>query len=388
MADDWHPVAHYDHCLVKRVESKCKLQFSMQILAAVMICNCAKVVLMIWALWKLRNETFVTFGDAIAKPDDTTKSDCLMGRNDAGHDFLRWRLSDSNGSQPIVRHGKGTRRWGAAPNIRRWSATVALCSAAIASAACLLPEAANSYNSMGTALLNGNFGAVDPNLLVTTVLPKSGTSALLLAVLVVNSPQVILSFCYLLLNGLFTCMHLAHEYSGYAKQRKPLRVTTAKGEQRSTYWLQLPYTYGVPLMVASAVLHWLISQSIFLARIEDVIDEEGYGTYLSSDDLSSNRSDIGISIAPILASVILASSILLTVASMGFRKLESNMPVAASCSFALAAATHRPKEDIDASVLPVMWGELPETRNENIGHCCFTSQGVLSLVPGRKYARA
>lgn len=49
-----------------------------------------------------------------------------------------------------------------------------------------------------------------------------------------------------------------------------------------------------------------------------------------------------------------------------------NMPIAGSCSLALAAAAHRPAADSDASVRPVMWGELPEMGNDEVGHCCFT----------------
>lgn len=136
-----------------------------------------------------------------------------------------------------------------------------------------------------------------------TSLPSNGASGLISAVLVVNTPQLVMPFCYLLYNGLLTCMHLAHEYSGYAKQRKPLRVSTPRGLQRSTYYLQLPYVYSVPLIVLSSALHWLISQSIFLARIATVVDEEGNGGIYSPEDLTSNRSDIGVSAPPILTCI-------------------------------------------------------------------------------------
>lgn len=62
------------------------------------------------------------------------------------------------------------------------------------------------------------------------------------------------------------------------------------------------------------------------------------------------------------------------------------MPIAASSSFALAAASHRPVKGVDAAVLPVRWGEVVEMGNADVGYCCFTRQEVLSVVPGRKYA--
>lgn len=74
-----------DHCLAKKVETHCKLQFPVQLLVAVIICNCAKSVLMFWTLWHQHDKTLVTPGDAIASwldnPDDLTKGDCLMARS-------------------------------------------------------------------------------------------------------------------------------------------------------------------------------------------------------------------------------------------------------------------------------------------------------------------
>jgi hypothetical protein len=71
---------------------------------------------------------------------------------------------------------------------------------------------------------------------------------------------------------------------------------------------------------------------------------------------------------------------------MGFRKFASAIPVAGSCSVALAAATHRPKSDEDAAYLPVRWGEVHGDGTEDVGHCCFTSEEVQDLIPGRAYA--
>jgi hypothetical protein len=40
-----------------------------------------------------------------------------------------------------------------------------------------------------------------------------------------------------------------------------------EGIQRSSYFISLPLRYGIPLYVTSGMMHWLISQSLFLARI-------------------------------------------------------------------------------------------------------------------------
>lgn len=57
--------------------------------------------------------------------------------------------------------------------------------------------------------------------------------------------------------------------------RNGLQVSEPHGpHQRSTYFLQLPYSCAVPMMVAVATLHRLISQSLFAVQIA-VVDNNG-----------------------------------------------------------------------------------------------------------------
>ena len=55
--------------------------------------------------------------------------------------------------------------------------------------------------------------------------------------------------------------------------RKPLRVSEPIGIQRSSYFISLPLRYGIPLNLSSAIFHWLISQSYFLARITALLPD-------------------------------------------------------------------------------------------------------------------
>ena len=82
-----------------------------------------------------------------------------------------------------------------------------------------------------------------------------------------NMWQVIVSFIYLGYNALLTCMLVGEEWAGFAHERKTLRVTHPRGIQRSSYFVSMPYKYGIPLMVANTVLHILISQSLFIVSI-------------------------------------------------------------------------------------------------------------------------
>ena len=79
--------------------------------------------------------------------------------------------------------------------------------------------------------------------------------------------QIILAFLYVAYNALLSCQLVMDEWSGYATERKTLRVTHPEGIQRSSYFVSLPMKYGVPLMAANTTLHWLISESIFLVSI-------------------------------------------------------------------------------------------------------------------------
>ena len=212
---------------------------------------------------------------------------------------------------------------------------------------------------------------------------ESAPGALLLMVLISNSPQLILSFLYLTYNGLFTSMLLAKEWSGFAHHRKTLRITSPKGQQRSTYWLQLPYRYSIPLAATSSLLHWLVSQSIFLARVI-VLDPTGV------EDTLESISTCGYSNIAIIFTIGFGSILPLIALAHGFRRYPSGMPFAANCSAAISGACHSPEGDTDAASKPLQWGvtgEVGETNaGERIGHCSFTSLEVTAPVEGQLYA--
>lgn len=146
----------------------------------------------------------------------------------------------------------------------------------------------------------------------------------------------------------------------------------------STYFLQLPSAYSIPLLITSGMIHWLISESIFLLRISTF--------YEGSEGAASTSSQVGYSCPPILAGVLIVLAMIFVVGWLSCRKLASSIPIAGSCSVAIAAAAHRPKDDVDAAYLPVRWGEVRREGTEEVGHCCFTSKEVHEPIPGRLYA--
>lgn len=228
----------------------------------------------------------------------------------------------------------------------------------------------------------------------------SGSQALVATVLLANSPQLVLTFLYFAYNGLFTCMLLAQEWNGYSLTRKPLRVTSPASQQRGTYFLQLPYRISVPLLIGSGLLHWLVSQSIFLARVS-VLDAAGSSDpvwvdeshFFSDDDGKSVLKEIstcGYSPIAIVFVIALGSIVMLVGAINGLRRLKVGVPLAGSCSAAISAACHPPQGDLNQSLKPVMWGavtkEDSETINIDVGHCSFTSFEVEPPTRGQWYA--
>ena len=115
-------------------------------------------------------------------------------------------------------------------------------------------------------LLTMNFGAADQGLLLK--LRGDSGIAVIRDIILAHTSQLVLSLLYLSHNAIYTAQFGALEWSRFAHGNgKSLRVTWPKEKQRSTYWLGLPLKAGIPLVLLQILLHFLVSQSVFLARI-------------------------------------------------------------------------------------------------------------------------
>lgn len=173
-------------------------------------------------------------------------------------------------------------------------------------------------------------------------------------ILMANIPQILVSLAYFFYNGLLTCMLGAVEYDNYATKRKPLRVSWPRGAQRSTYYLTLPYRYSIPLLIVSAVLHWLVSQSFFFVQVipfdRHGVPQERYPEVLVT---------CGYSPVAIIFGIIVGGLLPVVAALMGLRRFRSHMPLAGQCSAAISAACHPMTTAVDHALKPVQWGEVP-----------------------------
>jgi hypothetical protein len=91
-----------EYCLSEAVDDLCRLQFAVPILIVVLCCNFTKLLCMVITLWKFREPTFVTLGDALSgmleHPDPNTVGICIASKDDFknGHwpteEPRRWTL--------------------------------------------------------------------------------------------------------------------------------------------------------------------------------------------------------------------------------------------------------------------------------------------------------
>lgn len=210
-------------------------------------------------------------------------------------------------------------------------------------------------------------------------------------ILVANLPQVIISFTYIMYNSQFTAMLAQREWSNYAIKRAPLRVSEPSSGQRSTHFLQLPYTFSVPLLLASALLHWFISQSLFLARI--AIYNDGIPTRAFNGMLEtrvSEHSAVGFSYAATTASICLGALLIVVLLALSFYlKYPIGLPIGGTNSAVISAACHvRPEEKDDNEVVnrPLKWGVTKPGSAETVGHCAFSSMEVAQPEVDHLYA--
>lgn len=93
-------------------------------------------------------------------------------------------------------------------------------------------------------------------------------------IVMANTAQVAVSLTYVTHNSLLSCMLVADEWCGFARDRKTLRVSAPVGIQRSSYVLSMPLCYGLPMMALFSAAHWLVSQSTFIVRVK-IFDRNG-----------------------------------------------------------------------------------------------------------------
>ncbi|KAI0911442.1 hypothetical protein F4823DRAFT_585781 [Ustulina deusta] len=318
------------YCLADPLESRCHVGLSTTLLFAVTLSVVAKTgiaLLVTTVLSRQCQSPLVTTGDSIAsfleKPDASTAG-CAgldLNKNSIHIGPKKWQVVNK-------------RRWVVVP-ISIWITSYLLF--AISIAVCIYFLEDLSYRSLSAlrSALRGGFFASNTN-------PFIGLEfTLLTGILTANSPQLLLSAAYLAYNSLFTRLQVAQEWAMYGTDYYPLRVTDPQGMQRSTYRLQLPYKYSLPLIAVSVFLHFLLSNTIYVVVSFGGYLKVLYGSVDSEPGLPAD-STVLIGYSPLsLLVLLIVTTILVTIPIiLSLKKLPPNIAIVGANSQAISAACH------------------------------------------------
>ncbi|KAH0371106.1 hypothetical protein KCU65_g2162, partial [Aureobasidium melanogenum] len=371
-----------EYCLSQKLTAKCTVESSVSIWAIMIGLVAIKLCCLLWTLLVLQDEPLVVPGDCIAsflhRPDCTTLGACLWPTN---------KFRKNSPWMGELKWSSNKRRWGAAVSARQWICCLLLSIATLVAAAVLLGMGIATYSSNADGptaeVLWKGFGESNLSFSLFTIFKpgSNSSSSLIAAVLLANAPQLLITFVYFTYNSVFTSMVMGSEWSQFAYQRKPLRVSNPTGQQQSTYRLQLPYRYGVPLMMLIVSLHWMISQTIFVLRIR-VLNFQG------TEEVGSSITTCGYSLVALLATIVTgAFAIIVLIGHGALRRYKPGMELAGSSTAAISAACHpMANEDADASLGELQWGVVPSRHETEIGHCTFSAGPVSFPVEGRFYS--
>ncbi|KAI3319830.1 hypothetical protein HD806DRAFT_547722 [Xylariaceae sp. AK1471] len=234
------------YCLAQPLASTCKVDVSPILLLLVtifVVLKTSTATFITISLSRPRQVPLITPGDAIASfinsPDTTTHGYCTMGHEG----IQKVPKSEIVSHSPIPRPWHGSqKRWAAAIPWSAWVISYLSITIGIGATVGLFAMAVHGALQDSSDITRGGFFPSDNSPVIT--LPFT----LITAVLLANSPQLLLTFSYLAYNNIFTHLQSAIEWAKFGNTFSPLRVTDPKGEQISKYRLQLPYKYSLLLI--------------------------------------------------------------------------------------------------------------------------------------------
>ncbi|OIW32319.1 hypothetical protein CONLIGDRAFT_642048 [Coniochaeta ligniaria NRRL 30616] len=327
---DGYSAMKAQYCLSEAFKVDCRLEVENKLLLIVCIFCLVKCTLCIVIVMTSGSQIpLITPGDAvesfITKPDAHTVGMCTFGRdnfiNRQSGIIFTWLASP--------RAWVSRSRWSgiAVPmSIWLWSYCLIGISLIVAGAMCGISL---REQEIGTSTF-GHDSKNKPVLFGGTALDDT-----MLITIVANTPQLILSICYLAYNGLFTRMLSEFEWASFSVRYASLRVTHKKGQQRSTYRLQLPYRWSIPLLGISILLHWLYSNCIYVGIYEGY----AWNQPLSPSSSLSIKS-LQYSTVTIVISLCVSISVASAPIALALFKLPGKMVLAKNSSAAISAACH------------------------------------------------
>ncbi|KAK7957994.1 hypothetical protein PG988_012842 [Apiospora saccharicola] len=401
--DNWKVLAgpntvSVDHCLVGPEadnDERCGLHYNAYIMGIV----CVFTFLMVVLIWVVLFQHVNT-----KKPDHGRSKVTLVTVGDAISNFLAW----PEDTEDTVRKPKSTKsrrkfaelvksEWEVMPHISwfkavsNWTWAVSLCFFALGFAITIymLNNGIKILRHAGVDM--GPSGIWKHPMRVNPIAVDSGTGSdrslryFMGCIFKANWLQLMISFLYLFYNNILTRQLVTDEFLRYLRDdgKKPLRVSSPVGMQRSTYFLSLPWKYSGPLMLTMIVFHTLISQSLFLIQTS-AFGPGRDGTRLPDLDFTATAFSIPAAVAAISLGFLLVLGIILHSVLRHWSDIPRDFHRLSYNSSALNVLCQRPLEDGDAHLFPVRLGVVgqknPSDENQT-PRIIFSTNTTLGKLP-------
>ncbi|ESU07866.1 hypothetical protein FGSG_02430 [Fusarium graminearum PH-1] len=341
--DNWKPYRLYDnkvkYCLSQPAPQRCRLNFDITLASIVLVVNFVKAIILAFIAFRPPKEPLFVLGDAIqsfmTRPEENPRGSCLISAHSVRNDLL---------DEPGLVHTAPKRR-GAAISYTRWFFSLAMYGVTLGVSCWLLYYGISQISDRHDfkSLWGLGFGTANELTLITGWGFSNGLQHeqnIFRQVLVSNIPQFIFSMLYFHYNSLYTAMAAAKEWSDFGHKRRPLRVSSSPRE----------FQYQ--------------------------------GTVVTC----------GYSPIAIICVIITSGLMAVAVFTTALRRLPTGMPVAASCSVAIAPACRQPdgfSHPEEAPLLPLQWGVMTIEREgsdrEITDHCGFSHESVEKPEDGHAY---
>lgn len=364
---DWtvygHPV---DHCFARIAPELCHLQYNAWIMLAVVVFSVIKVLAIALLVFTHPDGDFLrTLGDAISsflkKQDPITKDLCLVSSAQIRKDGFLTRYAPQ-----IFTNARP--RWWTGANTTEFFSTVGISAGYVVILSCTLYWAIDETN--GTAFDSG-LGGANIQSLASLRRDDPRSSVIVPTILTANIPQLGFSLLYVFYTNIWSKLLIAQEFDRLTRVKKGLRISERpRGQQRTSHFFTLPTRYALPLMATSAALHYLCSQSLFMARFDGVRDGQV--------DPQDRMVRLGYNAAGMIALISLNFAMMAaTIFIAGFRRLSTGLGEM-SMSVVISAACHVKQREVEPWLQAVQWGDVTEGSGEVkdgqiVRHCAFTS---------------
>lgn len=387
-----------DHCLSLRTSEECRFFYHLPIALVMIICNLIKIVC-IWLLLRIdRHDLILTMGDAISsflqRPDPTTKQWCTLSPefiaaekkcpwHSGNKSFEKEELCSPEPHPGLLPSENYKKRWNTATSGKIWLLTIFILVLYIVISLALPTLAVQNtitHQLITVQPLSAIWQIQGWGTIQSTGLLSNLATSFVGMELLANTPQLAVSFLYFCLNDTLTRIILAADYNNFAIHRRPLRVSFPRGEQRSTWYLTIPYQYAIPILTTFTLIHWFVSEGLFYVQ---VLPYSIYGKPIPSAELVT----CAVSTLPLELGLFLMIGMFIVISFLGSRRLKaSKMPIAREWSVAISAACHPPRLDLDAAFKPVQWGVVEDDTDALYPHCSFTSKEAKEPEVNVQYA--